>query len=56
MARSTFKTTYLVSKSDLENRNDNNAKIEFQTFFTKSKYLGWRDECECEAYQNKSEK
>ena len=30
MARSTFKTMYLVSKSDLENRNDNNAKKNFK--------------------------
>ena len=30
MARSTFKTMYLVSKSDLENRNDNNVKKNFK--------------------------
>ena len=30
MARSTFKTMYLVSKSDLENRNYNNAKKNFK--------------------------
>ena len=30
MARSTFKTMYLVSKSDLENRNDRKAKKNFK--------------------------
>ena len=30
MARSTFKTMYLVSKSDLENGNDNNVKKNFK--------------------------
>ena len=30
MARLSFKTMYLVSKSDLENRNDNNAKKNFK--------------------------
>ena len=30
MAHSTFKTMYLLSKSDLENRNDNNAKKNFK--------------------------
>ena len=30
MARSTFKTMYLVSKSDLENRNDRKAKKDFK--------------------------
>ena len=30
MARPTFKTMYLVSKSDLENRNDNNVKKNFK--------------------------